>query len=352
MSPGWHTLRSQCLMHVVGPFVKGVGTPQGVHVLASRSGRIHGPDGHASAPTSTLTPDKGLRFCQAPTASTSRKNSMNEEDSQNETVEVSAETASVAPTPDVVQPAPPAERTKPGKPSFWETRYGCVLANGAKSAIARSLGEYGEWIEQELDTIGALLDEGHVVLEYGAEYGAQTLWLSQVVGPAGQVYVIEPRRFEHIALCSTLALNDIRNVYPLHAALGDSRNVSVFLPAADGHPEETSRQVGLDALRISKLSLIKINRAGGLLPMLAGAESTLRSLRPIVYFRLSNTDLATEEIKMLKSMGYRCWSHLPYLYNASNFASNTANIFPGWVSQNVIAAHKDVTEEFAHLHEL
>lgn len=244
------------------------------------------------------------------------------------------------------------EARRNSKPSFWQTRYGLVLAQDSKATMARSLAEYGEWIEQELDTLGVLLDEGHVALEYGAEYGAQTLWLSQLVGATGQVHVVEPRRFEHIALCSTLALNQVRNVYPLHAALGDSRHATVFFAAADDQPEETSRQIALDALRMSKLQLIKVNRPGGLLPMLAGAETTLRNHRPSIYFRLSNTDLATEEINVLKSMGYRCWSHLPYLYSARNFAGSTANIFPGWVSQNVIATHKDVTTEFVHLNEL
>jgi len=288
---------------------------------------------------------------------------MNEEQTTNENEINEAAAVEAVEAPDAVESPrvveSPVATTKVamdakqgGKPSFWQTRYGVVLAAPSKTIMARSLAEYGEWIEQELDTIGALLDEGHVALEYGAEYGAQTLLLSQLVGTSGQVYVVEPRRFEHIALCSTLALNQVRNVYPLHAALGDSRHATVFLAAADEQPEETCRQVALDSLRIAKLHLIKVNRAGGLLPMLAGAEGTVRNHRPSIYFRLSNTDLATEEINTLKSMGYRCWSHLPYLYSARNFAGATSNIFPGWVSQNVIATHKDATEEFVHLHEL
>ncbi len=249
-------------------------------------------------------------------------------------------------------PSAASDLKSPVRPSFWQTRYGVLLADGSKSAIARSLSQYGEWMDQELDMIGALIDEGHTAVEYGAEYGAQTLWLSQLVGTSGQVHVIEPRRFEHIALCSTLALNGVRNVYPLHAALGDSREVSVYLPDEGEHFGEASRQIALDSMRVAKLKLIKVNRAGGLLPMLSGAEGTLRSHRPIIYFRLSNTDLATQEITTLKSLGYRCWSHLPYLYNTRNFAGSTTNIFPGWVSQNVIATHKDATEEFAQLHEL
>ena len=270
---------------------------------------------------------------------------MNDEQTATESTETTAAEPAQA-------QAAATESKRNGKPSFWQTRYGLVLAQDSRATMARSLAEYGEWIEQELDTLGALLDEGHVALEYGAEYGAQTLWLSQLVGTNGQVHVVEPRRFEHIALCSTLALNLVRNVYPLHAALGDSRHTTVFLAAADDQPEETCRQVALDALRMNKLNLIKVNRPGGLLPMLAGAEATLRNHRPSIYFRLSNTDLATEEINALKSLGYRCWSHLPYLYSARNFSGSAANIFPGWVSQNVIATHREAAAEFVHLNEL
>ncbi|ULU25490.1 hypothetical protein [Dyella terrae] len=238
------------------------------------------------------------------------------------------------------------------QPTFWHTRYGLVLDNGAKDTVARSLSTYGEWVEQELDTLGALIDEGQVVLEYGAEYGAHTLWLSKLVGDTGQVHVVEPRRYEHIALCSTLALNGLRNVYPVHAALGESGGATVTFAASDEQSEEVSREVSVDNLRLDKLHLIKVNRGGGLLPMLAGAEGALRTHNPTIYFRLSNADLATREIDALKSRGYRCWSHLPYLYSAGNFANSRSNIFPGWVSQNVIATHRDAAAEFVHLHEL
>ncbi|WP_114241790.1 hypothetical protein [Dyella sp. C9] len=270
---------------------------------------------------------------------------MNEESHPDEAV-----AAPVIDTPESL--APVLQETPGPKPAFWQTRCGLILAQPCRTPVTRSLSEYGEWIEQELDTIGALLDEGQAVLQYGAEYGAQTLWLSKLVGQGGRVHVVEPRRLDHIALCSTLALNGVRNVYPLHAALGEKQGATVYLDAADDQPAETCTQMTLDALRLGKLHLVKVNRAGGLLPLLAGAEATLRHDHPIIYFRLSHSDQAMEEIKALKGLGYRCWSHLPYLHSALNFAGSTSNIFPGWVSQNVIATHREADEVFSHLLEL
>jgi FkbM family methyltransferase len=244
----------------------------------------------------------------------------------------------------------PSTSAQPAIP-LLTTRYGIVQSSQADDLVTQSLNSYGEWAERELDVIAALLDEGSIALQYGAEYGAQTLALSGLVGSIGQVHVIEPRRLSHMTLCTSAALNGLRNVYPHHIALGD-RNGHVDLPASSHHPEERARLVALDTMELSSLQLLKINPLGCLLPVLAGAIETLRQHKPAIYFRLSTMELAINEIASLKTQGYRCWSHLPYLYNQSNFTSNKRNIFPGFVNQNVIAVHKDASTGFDHLVEL
>lgn len=234
---------------------------------------------------------------------------------------------------------------------MWNTRYGVVLADSSDSTLTSSLKNYGEWLEQELDIIGALLQEGQVVLEYGAELGAHALWLSRMVGSNGSVYAVEPLRLNHIALCATLALNQLSNVYPLHAAMGGEQGQLEF-GATDGGTGEASRMVSLDSLKLEKLHLLKVNQPASLLALLAGAEKTLREHQPIVYFRLTSLAQSKDEIAALKARGYRCWSHLPYLYNAENFSGNADNLFPGWVGQNVIAVHRDKSAGLAHLVEL
>lgn len=251
---------------------------------------------------------------------------------------------------DAATQAPARPGSNPGV-SLWNTRYGIVQARQADDVVARSLSKYGEWIEQELDTIGSLLDDGHVAVQYGAEYGAHALYLSSLVGNSGEVHVVEPRRLEHIALCTAVALNGLRNVYPHHVGLGD-RSGRMELPASNEQPEERARMVPLDSLELSHLHLLKINPPGALMSVLAGAAETLRQHKPAIYFRLSTMELAANEVAALKTHGYRCWSHLPYLYNPSNLSGNKQNMFPGWAHQNVIAVHRDAPAEFEHLPEL
>jgi len=235
--------------------------------------------------------------------------------------------------------------------SFWNTRYGVIQSGKEDDVIAHSLAQYGEWSEQELDTIGALLDEGSIALQYGAEYGAQTLYFSNLVGSTGQVHVVEPRRLEHIALCNAVALNTMRNVYPHHLAL-DKEPGRIALPVSSSQPEERVQAVSLDSLELPALHLLKLNPPACLIPVLAGAAETVREHKPAIYFRLSTMELAVDEVAALKALGYRCWSHLPYLYNRVNHASNKLNVFPGWTHRNVIAVHRDTPAEFEHLPEL
>jgi FkbM family methyltransferase len=251
-----------------------------------------------------------------------------------------------------------ADATTPIKPAsaqstvpLWHTRYGIVQAAGTDNLVAQSLSNYGEWAERELDIMAALLDEGSVALQYGAEHGAQTLGLSRIVGDTGQIHVVEPRRLAHITLCTSVALNGLHNVYPHHATLGD-RNGHVDLPASPGHPEERAHLAALDSIELPALQLLKINPLGCLLPVLAGGGDTLSQHKPAIYFRLSTMDLAVSEIAALKAKGYRCWSHLPHLYNPSNFSGNKRNVYPGFVHQNVIAVHQDASTGFEHLVEL
>ncbi|QAU24127.1 hypothetical protein EO087_09095 [Dyella sp. M7H15-1] len=226
-----------------------------------------------------------------------------------------------------------------GSVPLWSTRYGILQTRKSDDVVTRSLSKYGEWMEQELDVIGMLLDEGSVALQYGAEYGVHTLYLSALVGDSGQVHVAEPRRLEHIALCNAVGLNNLRNVYPHHVGLGE-RSGKLELASSNDQPEERTHMVAVDSLELPNLHLLKVNAPGTLISVLAGAVEALRQHKPAIYFRLSTMELAVTEIETLKAHGYRCWSHLPYLYNSANLSGNKLNIFPGWTHQNVIATRQ------------
>ncbi|MDQ7997675.1 MAG: hypothetical protein AAGC76_17685 [Luteibacter sp.] len=242
--------------------------------------------------------------------------------------------------------------TSPQDPStpFWSTRYGIAAAVPTDNMIARSLKTYGEWTEQTSDLLSALVDERHVVLEFGAEYAAHALWMSRAVGPGGQVHMVEPRRIRFQQSCATIALNGLDNVFAHAVWLGGSRGPHIL--RGDGRPDESVRGVTLDSLRLASLQLLKINETDALIDLIAGGVETLKTYRPLIYARLSGSEKAAGEVEAIKALGYRVWSHLPYLFNRENHAGVAQNLFPGVVQQNVIAASAGGNVDFTDLVEL
>jgi FkbM family methyltransferase len=242
-------------------------------------------------------------------------------------------------------------------PRLWTTRYGMMTSIAPKNPVVRSLQRYGEWAEQELNLLSGLIQEGQSVLEFGGEYGAHTLWFAQAVGEEGAVHVAEPRRLPLQQLCANVAINQLTNVYTHSRWLGRSvAQVSLSsLPGGvlqDGEQDETVTTDNVDGLELDSLHLLKINLPGSLIDLLLGAAETIRKHRPIIYYRLSGIEQVEAEVQAIKELGYRCWSHTPYLYNADNHAGESANIFPGCVQQNVIASPVESRFELEQRYEL
>ena len=234
---------------------------------------------------------------------------------------------------------------------LWNTRYGLVTAVPADNPAARSLQLYGEWAEQEIDLLSGTIQDGQTVLEFGADYGAHTLWLAQAVGEKGQVHVAEPARLPFQLLCANVAINGLPNVYTHARWLGAGKTQAALSTLAGrsmhrGNGEETVRVTTVDDLELEALHLLKMNVPGALLELLAGAAETVRKHRPMIYARLTGIERAEEEVRAIKDLGYRCWSHAPYLFNRDNHAGQKDNVFPGCVSQNVIAAPVENRFEF------
>lgn len=249
----------------------------------------------------------------------------------------------------------PFRSTDPAK-RLWKTRYGIMAQSSSDELAVRSLQRYGEWMEHELDLLSGVIQEGHCALEFGGEYGAHTLWLSQVVGDSGQVHVIEPRRLEFQQLCANLALNQLINVYTHSAWLGRDAGMiklgDVMVASDVAEAATRVRSISIDSLGLDVLNLIKVNLPGTLGGILRDADETLRRCRPVIYARLGQPEQAVAEVRLLKDAGYRCWSHLPYMFNRDNFAGSDENQFPGCAKQNVIAMPVEARVEFERLHEI
>lgn len=240
-------------------------------------------------------------------------------------------------------------------PPFWPTRYGIAAAVAADDPVTRSLQLYGEWAEHETILLSGLIEEGHTVLEFGGDFAAHALWMSHLVGPKGEVHIAEPRRIRFQQACANVAINGLDNVFthPVWLGRGKSSSTLNTMTRSDGEgANEKVRIVTIDSLRLDALHLLKVNQPHALVDMLAGASETLRTHRPLIYARLSGLDTAQAEVDAIKALGYRAWSHVPYLFNNDNHAGVETNIFPGMVQQNVIAAPADSRFEFAERLEL
>ena len=86
--------------------------------------------------------------------------------------------------------------------------------------IGRSLKEYGEWSELEMDTFLHFVSAGDTVVDGGANIGAFTIPLAKKVGEHGQVYAYEAQRIVSQMLNANVALNELSNVHAFHRALG------------------------------------------------------------------------------------------------------------------------------------
>lgn len=221
-------------------------------------------------------------------------------------------------------------------PRFWTTPYGEINSVDDDNLVAQSLGAMRSWAESELDFLGGLLQEGATVVEVGSEYGAHALCLASIVGESGQVHVLEPDRMTHLQLCANVAINRVSNIH------------------AHFTPKDGKRGVGLRALELDALHLVKVNEEGAISPILAEGKELILKHKPYLYFRLSSPKQSRDEVEAIKRLGYRCWSHVAYLDGVGEQGEKDVRHFPGWAHLNVIAAPMEAGAEadFAHLREI
>jgi FkbM family methyltransferase len=193
--------------------------------------------------------------------------------------------------------------------------------------IGRSLDQYGEYSEGEVDLFQQFVKPGQVVLEIGANIGAHTVWLAQAVGPTGKVLAFEPQRIVYQTLCANLALNSITNVHCFLAAVGKAAG-QIVVPPLDycqannfaglglgGHQHgETVPVLTIDGLDLPRCHFLKIDVEGMEQDVLEGAVRSIASQSPALYVENDRTETSESLIRFIDGLGYNLYWHKPSLY--------------------------------------
>ncbi len=236
-------------------------------------------------------------------------------------------------------------------------RYGPMLYLAGDRYIGLSLDTYGEFSQGEMELLEQVLHPGQVVLDVGANIGTHTMFFAQTVGSTGSVYAFEPQRFLFQILCGNAALSGLTNVHARQAALGrQSGTIRVPTPdyARGGNfggvslesqaGEEEVPLLTIDQLNLSVCHLIKVDVEGMEGDVLAGADETLRRLRPMLYLENDREARSPALIKQVMDLDYRLYWHLPPLFRPDNFFGETKNLFPNIISANMLAIPRETSQ--------
>ncbi|MBF0179596.1 MAG: FkbM family methyltransferase [Magnetococcales bacterium] len=209
-----------------------------------------------------------------------------------------------------------------------QCRRGIMLYFRNDRFIGESLERYGAFSEGEVELFSAVVSAGQTVLEVGANIGAHTVWLGQLVGEGGRVIACEPQRLAYRLLEANCRLNRLAWCRPLLLALGSERG-AIVVPAVDLRRANNAGGLSLrdgdgvggeevpletvDGLGLEALHFLKVDVEGMELEVLMGARETLRRLRPVLYVENDRVSNSSRLVAWLRSMGYRLYWHKPPL---------------------------------------
>lgn len=226
-------------------------------------------------------------------------------------------------------------------------RYGRMMHLAQDMYMGRAFTEYGEYSESEVELWRTLLQPDAIVADVGANIGAHTVALAQLV-PRGIVFAFEPLRFMYNLLCGNLALNGITNVLAFNAAAGAARG-QITVPAIDYTQEGNYGGVALGAVKqgnpipvlrlddvLPTVTLIKADVEGMEKAVLQGAQRLISRYRPVLYLENNPGPQQQDLIDYVHALSYDLWWHCAPHFNPQNFRGNQVNIYDDVVSFNMI----------------
>ncbi len=226
-------------------------------------------------------------------------------------------------------------------------RYGLMSFFKNDNTISRSLAEYGEWAQAEIEFLECCLDGNDAVLDVGAYIGTHTLAFARKVGEGGMVYAFEPQPTFFELLKDNIGQNALHNVKALNVAVSDRPG---RLQIADADADQTGNFGGtglvsegsevegisparalevitIDRLGLDKCRLIKIDAEGMEINVLRGAQATLRNKRPFVFAECNSLDNGCPVLEFSKQVNYCAYFLNVPSFNRDNYRHSGKNFF-------------------------
>ena len=244
-------------------------------------------------------------------------------------------------------------------------RYGTISFYTNDDPVGSSLNLYGEWGYEEIRLLSYLIGKGSYIADIGAYIGTHSIAFSRIAGNTGKIFSFEPLPTSYNLLKENIKQNNLKNVKKFNYGLGD-KNETIKVGDVDIHPEhnnfgsfslqsESEKKTisikirTLDSEKLSKLDLIKCDVEGFETQVLNGAKKTILEYKPFIYSEVNSIDGGIEQLKVLKTFGYKTFLHRAKVFNIENYNSNLFNKFGLARETNLLSIHKSDFNNYSFL---
>ena len=112
-----------------------------------------------------------------------------------------------------------------------------------ESELTSNLLRYGSVDTDMFSAYEEILKEGDTYLDIGANMGVNAIFGSLLVGNTGTVYAFEPEEKNYNLLLENIALNNIKNIIPINAAVSDETSVAQLFKSTTNFGDHRVNQI-------------------------------------------------------------------------------------------------------------
>ena len=198
----------------------------------------------------------------------------------------------------------------------------CVK-NDLNSLTTYVLLEQGDWFEPEMEFIRKLITPGMEILDIGANHGAYTLTIANLLQKQGKITAYEPASSVVSLLRKGVEANGFTNIEIVNAGLSDCEGEATLFLSTNSElnslqPDNLSQQqeiiklLNLDqelAMRNwQKIDFIKLDAEGEEAKILTGGKRFFLEQSPLIMFELKHgKHINMRLIQLFKNLGYEIY---------------------------------------------